>query len=135
MPSALLLADAILYLHAAFVAFVVLAVPVILYGHFRQRAWVGNPWFRLGHLAAIAFVVLNTWLGEMCPLTIWENALREQAGQAGNGESFIAHWVSRLLFWDLPSWAFTLAYSLFGFLVAGLLWIAPIRRENTSKNP
>lgn len=125
--SPLFLANLILVTHVAFVAFVVLAVPVILLGKWQGWAWVHSPLFRLGHFAAIGFVVVNTWLGAMCPLTIWENDLRQQAGVEGNGESFIAYWFSRILFWDLPSWAFTAAYSAFGALVLALLWIVPLR--------
>lgn len=129
--SPLFLANAILVTHVAFVAFVVLAVPVILFGKWRGWGWVHSPLLRIGHFAAIAFVMVNTWLGQMCPLTVWENDLRQQAGVEGNGESFIAYWLSQLLFWDLPSWAFTAAYTAFGLLVLALLWLVPIRGKRT----
>lgn len=123
------LADLILFTHAAFVAFVVLAVPVILIGAWRKWAWVHSPGFRLTHCAAILYVLVNTWLGEMCPLTIWENNLRYQAGEPSMGDSFIAYWISELLFYDLPTWAFTIAYTLFALLIVALFWIVPIRRQ------
>lgn len=129
--SPTLLADIILYIHALFIAFVVLAVPLIVLGAWRKWEWARRPAFRIAHLVAIAFVVINTWLGEMCPLTIWENDLREQAGTQGYGDSFIAYWLGKLLFYDFPAWVFTIAYSAFGLLIAALLWIAPIRWKQT----
>ena len=119
------LADAILFLHAAFVLFVILAVPAIAIGHFRRRAWVRNRWFRGAHLVAIAIVVLQAWLGVLCPLTIWENHLREQAGEAGYERGFVAHWVHELLFYDAEPWVFTVIYTAFGLLVVLLLIICP----------
>jgi hypothetical protein len=40
-------------------------------------------WFRNLHLAAIAFVVAESILGVVCPLTAWEDALRGQRTDAG----------------------------------------------------
>lgn len=135
MQHSLVLADAILAAHSLFVAFVVLAVPVILIGAWRGWTWVRNPWFRIGHLAAIGFVVINTWLGEACPLTLWENGLRLAADPTDRRGDFIAYWLGRLLFWDFPGWVFTLAYSLFGAAVVTLLWIAPIRLRCRQPKP
>jgi hypothetical protein len=54
--------------------------------------------------------------------------LRRQAGEATYGASFIEHWVQRLLYYEAPSWVFTLAYSLFALLVAAAWWYFPPRR-------
>lgn len=89
----LLAADAILAAHVFFVAFVVFGLLLILIGKLRAWHWVRNPWFRLAHLAAIAVVVLQSWFSVICPLTIWEMALRERAGGAVYSGSFIAHWL------------------------------------------
>ena len=66
-------ADAILTLHALFVAFVVLGLCCILVGGYRGWSWVRDRWFRLAHLAAIGVVVLQSWVGVICPLTRWES--------------------------------------------------------------
>ena len=76
----LLLADAILALHAAIVVFNVGALPVIWAGHFCRWKFVRNPTFRVVHLVLIAFVATETVFGVPCPLTTWENALRTDAG-------------------------------------------------------
>lgn len=121
-----LAADAILVVHAVFVAFVILGLALTLIGKGRGWHWVRNPWFRLAHLAAIAVVVLQAWLGVLCPLTSWEMALRDKAGDAVYRDSFIAHWLHQWLFFQAPAWVFIVLYTLFGGLVAlAWLWVRP----------
>ena len=122
----ILAADLILVLHALFVAFVVLSLPAILLGGALSWPWVRNRWFRLLHLAAIAFVVVQSWLGMICPLTLWESALRQQAGEEAYGGSFIQHWLHALLFYQAPDWAFVVIYTAFALLVlASWVWVRP----------
>lgn len=116
-----LLADAVLVAHALFVAFVVVGQVLIMLGLALGWRWVRNFRLRMAHLVAIAFVVLQTWLGQLCPLTILENDLRRRAGDASYEGAFIEHWLHRLIFYEAQSWVFTAAYTLFGVLVA-LTW-------------
>ena len=122
-----LLADSILVLHALFIAFVILGFALTVIGIFRHWDWIRNFWFRLVHLAAIGFVVAESWLGGICPLTEWEGSLRGSAGGVGYSESFIQYWLQKILFYDFAPWIFTTAYAVFGMLVL-LAWIlAPPR--------
>lgn len=117
-PSLLLLAaDAILIVHVFFVAFVVLGLVVIYLGWLLAWPWVRHRLFRIAHLAAIGFVVIQVWLGAICPLTLWEAALRTEAGAESYSGSFIQHWLHRLLFYSAPDWVFVLLYTSFGGLV------------------
>ncbi|WP_237057482.1 DUF2784 domain-containing protein [Microbulbifer sediminum] len=119
-------ADLVLFLHVLFVAFVVSGLLLILAGKLRGWSWVRNPRFRLAHLLAIAVVVLQAWLGEICPLTTWEMALRERAGEATYSGSFIAHWLESILYYRAPAWVFALCYTLFGMLVLlSWFWVRP----------
>ncbi|MBW7472674.1 DUF2784 domain-containing protein [Marinobacter sp. M216] len=111
------LADSLLVLHVVFVAFVVLGLLAIYLGHFLNWEWVRNIWFRVSHLIAIAVVVLQSWVGVICPLTTWEMALRNKAGDAVYEGSFIQHWLHAILYYSAPEWVFILSYSLFGGLV------------------
>ena len=129
--TAALLADSILVLHVAIVAFALLGQLLFMAGGWRGWAWVRAPWVRLTHLALIGFVVAQSWLGEVCPLTIWEQALRQQAGQASYGGSFIEHWLSRLIFFNAPAWVFMVAYTGFGLLVLLSWWWWPPRWKRT----
>lgn len=117
-----LAADALLFLHAAFVVFVVAALVLVLVGGACDWRWVRNPWFRVAHLAAIAIVVLQAWLGMVCPLTTWEMALRDRAGEATYEGAFLAHWVERLLYYQAPAWVFVCAYTAFGAAVV-FAWV------------
>ena len=115
----LLTADAILLLHACIVLFVVLALPLIIAGGLRGWRWVRNPWFRWTHLLAIAVVILQAWFGKLCPLTIWEMHYRSLAGDLTYEGSFVAYWVSTLLYYDAPLWVLGMLYTLFGLVIAG----------------
>ena len=119
------MADAILVTHAAFVLFVVASLPAIWIGAALGRRFAFNPWFRGAHLVAIAFVVAESALGFICPLTIWEDALRGETTDAG----FIERWVHAWLFWSAPPWVFTAIYTAFGAAVAWTWWRFPPRRS------
>ena len=124
----LIAANALLLLHALFVVLVVFGLLLFFIGKLLHWRWVRNFWLRLAHLAAIAIVVLQSWLGIICPLTVWEMGLRSKAGESVYGGSFIAHWLQTLLYYDAPAWVFTLLYSLFGSLVViAWYWVKPQR--------
>ena len=121
-----LLADLVLYGHGSLVAFVVIGLLLIFAGRFMGWGWIRNGWFRLTHLAAIGIVVLQAWLGMICPLTTLEMWLRTRAGDAVYPGAFIAHWAQRFLYYDAPAWVFALCYTIFGAMVlASWFWIRP----------
>jgi hypothetical protein len=117
------LADLVLALHAAFVAFVVLGLVAILVGGALQWRWVRDPCFRALHLAAIGVVVAEAWAGVTCPLTSLEDSLRAAAGEATYSGAFVAHWLGRLLYWQAPRWVFVTAYTIFGTAVVASWWL------------
>jgi hypothetical protein len=120
------LADFILIAHFAFVLFVVGGLPLIWIGAAMGWRWVRNFWFRVAHLAAIAFVAAEALAGVWCPLTIWEDALRGRHEE----KSFVARWIHRVMFYDLPGWVFTVAYCAFALaVVATWHWVRPNPRQ------
>ena len=124
----LVVADAILIIHVAFVIYVVFGLFTIYVGFFFKWSWIRNFWFRISHLIAIAIVALQSWVGMICPLTIWEMALRQKAGDATYSGSFIQHWLQSLLYYSAPEWVFVLSYSAFGCLVlASWFIVKPIK--------
>ncbi|HEX9173840.1 MAG TPA: DUF2784 domain-containing protein [Telluria sp.] len=124
------LANCVLFAHLGVVLFIVVGLVLILLGGRFHWAWVRNFWFRLLHLAAIGYVVAESWFGIECPLTTLEQWLRVRAGQGGFEEDFIAHWVGQLLFYHAPPWVFAAVYSLFGLLVlASWLLVRPAPRS------
>ena len=119
-------ADAILVIHFLFVCFVIAGLVLIFIGKWRNWGWVRNFRFRVAHLIAIGIVVLQSWLGMICPLTIWEMDLRERAGEQIYTGSFIAHWIENLLYYRAPEWVFMFIYTAFAALVvASWYWVRP----------
>jgi hypothetical protein len=118
----MLLADTVLLIHLVYVLFVVGSLPLIWIGALLKWSFVGNPWFRYLHLAAIMFVVAESLLGIACPLTVLENELRAIETES----SFIQNWVHKILFYRLPEYAFTLIYIVFAALVAATFKWVPV---------
>ena len=130
-----LLANGVLLLHVAIVVFVIGGLVVIVVGNRRAWRWVNGLGFRLAHLATIAVVVAEAWVGAICPLTTLEMGLRGKARAATYEGSFIEHWLQRLLYYDAPDWVFTLGYSLFGLAVLATWWFFPPRAKGRAKRP
>jgi hypothetical protein len=129
-------ADAILILHTLFIAFVLFGLVLIWIGYFRSWTWTRGVAFRVAHLCAIGYVVLQSYGRIACPLTILENNLRIRGGQepySHNG--FIADWLHRLIFFSAPSWVFTVCYTAFALLVIGTLVFAPPRSRISRPQP
>lgn len=118
------LADFVLLVHLAFVGFVVGGLAAIWIGAALGWAWVRNYWFRVAHLAAICIVAAEAMLGVMCPLTVWEDALRGRESETG----LIARWVHSVMFYELPGWVFTSAYVLIaGVAAVTFRTVPPVR--------
>jgi hypothetical protein len=121
----LLLAGAVLVLHVAIVAFVVVGLALIVAGNRAGWRWVNALWFRSMHLLTIAVVAAQAWLGVVCPLTTLEMWLRTRAEAGAYSGGFIQHWLQALLYWEAPGWVFALAYSAFALAVALAWWRFP----------
>ena len=120
-----LAANLILFLHVSYISFVLFGLILTWLGIVLHWRWIRNRWFRGVHLALIAIVVFEAWLGIVCPLTTWENWFRVKSGQSVHDGDFIAIWLHDLIFLQAPPWVFTGAYTLFGLAVLGTLWAAP----------
>ena len=127
-----LAADAVLLVHFAFVAFVIGGLALTWIGAALSWRWVRNFWFRALHVIAICFVAVESLLGVMCPLTTWEDALRGRTSET----SFVARWIHRLMFYQLPEWVFTIAYIVFAAVVVLTYWLVrPRPLRQTKKAP
>jgi hypothetical protein len=130
-----LLADAVVAVHFAYVVFVVLGLVAILAGAARGWQWVRNFWFRVVHFLMIAVVVIESVFGILCPLTEWEDHLRELGGESGEPGSFVGRWLDRLLFVDLSSSTLAVCYCLFGLAVLLTLILVPPRWPQKKASP
>jgi len=122
-----LLADVVVAVHVAYVAFVIVGQLVILAGIALRWPWVRNLWFRLAHVAAIVIVALEAVFGVECPLTVWERNLRAWAGQGVVEGTFIGRFLHNLLFYRAEPWIFTACYVAFALLVVATLVLVPPR--------
>lgn len=123
MPSA----DIVLMIHFFYVLFVVGSLPIIWLGAWFKLAFVRNRWFRYLHLAAILLVVVESLFGVVCPLTVWENTLR----QIETDSSFIQRWLHQIMFYNVSEGVLTTIYVVFAGLVAMTFkWVPPNSRRN-----
>jgi hypothetical protein len=83
-----LLAEAVVLLHFAFVAFVVGGGLLVL--RWRRIAWL--------HLPALAWGATVEFTGRICPLTPLENAWRRAGGAAGYTGGFVEHYLLPVLY-------------------------------------
>jgi len=82
------LADGLVMLHAAFVAFVVLGGLAVI--RWPRLAWV--------HIPAAIWGALIEFAGWICPLTPLENEWRVRAGELGYSGGFIDHYIVSALY-------------------------------------
>lgn len=123
MPSA----DIVLMIHFFYVLFVVGSLPIIWLGAWFKLTFVRNRWFRYLHLAAILLVVVESLFGVVCPLTVWENTLR----QIETDSSFIQRWLHQIMFYNVSEGVLTAVYVVFASLVAMTFkWVPPNSRRN-----
>jgi len=81
-------ADALLIIHLAFIIFVVL-------GGILVAKW---RWLVFLHLPAACWGTLIEFNHWICPLTPWENSLRQAAGEASYDSGFIEHYLLPLIY-------------------------------------
>jgi hypothetical protein len=123
-----LLADVIVGIHVAYVAYVVLGQLLIIVAAPMKWEWARNPWFRFSHLAAIGIVAYEAIRGLRCPLTVWEEQLRELCGQAFSGsETFVGRILHDVMFIEnQPEIFFTTMYiGVLVLVVQGLIMFPP----------
>jgi hypothetical protein len=123
------LADVVVAIHVGYVGYVVVGQLLIWLGLACKWGWVRNPWFRWTHLVAILLVAGESVFKITCPLTAWEEDLRELAGQTVDDSTFVGRLFDSVLFLHLPRWAFPILHIGFAVLVLGTFVLAPPRMK------
>ena len=126
------LADMVALVHAAYILFVIVGQLLILVGWVAVWGWTRNMVFRLLHLLAIGFVVVEAWTGVVCPLTVLESRLRVMAGSLPYDAGFLSYWLNWLIYYTAPEWVFTLVYSVFALIVLITFVVYPPQRAARS---
>jgi hypothetical protein len=122
------LADLVVAIHVGYVSYVVIGQLLIILAAPMKWQWARNPWFRFTHLTAIAIVAYEAIRGLRCPLTVWEEQLRELGGQVFNGsETFMGRLLHDLMFIEnQPEIFFTTMYiGVMVLVVQGLVMYPP----------
>jgi hypothetical protein len=90
--------------------------------------------FRYLHLLGILYVSLLAVMGKYCPLTIWENALREkhESGLAYSGP-FIIHYIEKLVYPDINPWFIRIATALIAISTIIIFIIRPPQKRQLNK--
>jgi hypothetical protein len=83
-----LAADLLVALHFSFILFVV-------FGAFAAFRWRWVIWLHLPAAVWGALIEFQDWT---CPLTPWENRLREMAGEEGFSGGFIEHYLLSVIY-------------------------------------
>jgi hypothetical protein len=88
-----LLADFVIAIHFAFIAFALAGALLLL--------WRRVPrWFAAVHVAAAAWASFVMFTGRICPLTPLENHLRRLGGEAGYSGGFIERYLTAVIYPD-----------------------------------
>lgn len=102
-----LLADAILALHFAYVAFVLLGGLLVL--RFPRLGWL--------HLPAVAWAAAVEFTDGVCPLTVWENRFHALAGGATYQGDFLWRYLLPIIY---PAGLTADLHALLGGIVVAL---------------
>jgi hypothetical protein len=118
------LADLIVAIHLAFIAFVVFGGLLAFY-------WRWVPWLQLPLACWGVLVEVRGWI---CPLTPIENWLRRTAGEAGYSGGFIEHYVIPIIYpaWLTPHTQVSIAVlvCMANALVYSLIWFSRRKPES-----
>jgi Protein of Unknown function (DUF2784) len=118
-----ILADGVVVLHLAVVAFIVAGGAL---------AW-RRPRLAFLHLPFAAWGIAIEVGGWVCPLTPLENWLRRRAGEAGYRGGFVEHYVIPLLYPELRAWG-GIALAALVLTVNALIYVPLlIRRSRRSR--
>jgi hypothetical protein len=104
------LADAVVSIHFLWIMFLILG------------GWWGrkNRWIAGIHVTGLAFAFMIETFDWFCPLTHLEVWLRRKGSQGGYAESFITHYLNRIIYIELPH---SLIVSLTIALCAANAWL------------
>ena len=123
-----ILADVVVGVHVAYIAYVVLGQLLIVLASPMKWEWARNPWFRFSHLIMIGAVAYEAIRGLRCPLTVWEEQLRTLCGQTFSGsDTFVGRILHDVMFIEnQPEIFFTTLYiAVLVLVVQGLVMYPP----------
>lgn len=120
------IANALVIAHLLWVLFMVVGALATAVGIFWRRMLRIRGW-RWVHLVGLVFSATLGVMGQPCPLTTWEYALRRASGAPIRAEeSFVIRIANRLIFPDLEPVTLSVLTVLAAALVIGVfIWLPP----------
>ena len=119
------LADLVLLAHFGFVAFVVLGgLPVL---RWPKVAWI--------HLPAATWGVFVEYAGIVCPLTPLEIALRHRGGEGGYADTFIAHYLTVVLYPAGLTRGVQIGFGTVALLLNVVVYLVVVARRRRTTGP
>ncbi len=112
------MAELVLSIHFLIILFILFGLPIGLV--------INHRLFRIIHVSTLAGVTLLMVLKIPCPLTIWEEALRQSLVYEG---SFIASWLNRIIYLEDFDASFVpyMAVAFLALTISSFFW-RPARR-------
>ena len=104
----IIFSEIVLLLHFSIFLFMIFSFILIPFGYFQKWEWVKNIYFRSIHLILMGFILIETILGFMCPLTILENFLRADQ----KVDNIFTEIIHQIMYWDLTNYQFIILYFL-----------------------
>lgn len=121
------LADGVVIVHFLYALTIIGGLVVIYVGGFLKWHFVKNPTFRLIHLTMIMIVAFESIFHIECPLTYIEYQLLNLAKLHYQNTPFIAGFINRILFWNLPNEFFDILYIALALIILLSFIIVPIK--------
>jgi hypothetical protein len=112
------LADLVVLLHLAFIAFAAL-------GGLLALRWPRVAWL---HVPAVLWGIAIEASGRICPLTPLENSLRRAAGEAGYQTSFVERYLAPIVYPEALTPAVQLGLAAALLLANAVIYTAVVRR-------
>jgi hypothetical protein len=116
------LADGVVAIHFAFIAFVMLGGLLAL--RWPRLAWV--------HAPIVIWGVVIEFVGFVCPLTPYENWLRHRGGEQGYAGGFIQHYLLPVIYPSGLTREIQIALGIFVLALNGMIYWRLWRRARPS---
>jgi len=131
-----ILADLVVLIHFAWIVFILwgfiltvyssISVYVLRTAKNRWRTFFDRWIFRTIHLGGIVYVAILTILGKYCPLTIWENELRQQYNtQLTYHGSFVIYYIEKIVYPEVNYLLFVIPTMIIAVFTALMFIIRP----------
>ena len=120
-----ILAETLVVIHFIWILFMFAGFFVAIIGFWLRKLFELCV-FRTIHVCGIVYVSVLAVSGRYCPLTIWENALRNKySTQSTYPGSFIVHYVEKLVYPDIDPMVVVFPTVFIGFFTAVVFVIRP----------